>query len=120
MRNYVMLFLSNLAFGLGIIALALGMAFLIWSYRTQALGVILARITGVVITLLSLLFILHTYYYGIRYSISQSNSATNTRVHISKKPIMQRPEIQQQIQEPKNQIQQEPEIKRTIPRAQPV
>jgi predicted membrane protein len=115
-----MFFLFNLAFGLGIIALALGMAFLIWSYRTQALGVILARITGFVITLLSLLFIFHTYYYGMKYRITQLSSAANTQVHTSKKPIMQHPEMQQQIQEPKNQIQQEPEIKRTIPRAQPV
>lgn len=61
------MFLMDLAFAVGLIAFGVGIAFLIWSYRSEGAGVALAKVAGYVITLLAVLGILCTTYYGTKY-----------------------------------------------------
>lgn len=62
-----MMFLLDLAFANELLALGLGIAFLVWGYRSQGAGVGLAKTGGYVITILAILGLLCTSYYGTQY-----------------------------------------------------
>lgn len=61
------MFALDLSFAVELIALGLGVAFLIWASRNEGNGIGLARFTGFLITLLALFGLLCTSYYGINY-----------------------------------------------------
>ena len=61
------MFLLDLAFAVELMALALGVTFLIWASRNEGNGIGLARFTGFLITLLAIFGLLCTSYYGINY-----------------------------------------------------
>jgi len=62
-----MVFLFDLAFAVELLALGLGFAFLIYSYRNKGVGVALGKVAGYTITILAALSLLCTTYYGFKY-----------------------------------------------------
>ena len=62
-----MMFLLDLAFAMELIALGLGISMLIWAYRNEGAGVALGKVFGYVISILAVLALLCTSYYGTQY-----------------------------------------------------
>ena len=59
-----MMFLLDLAFATGLIALGVGVVFLVWAYRNDGAGIALARVFGYIITIAAMFVLLCTTYYG--------------------------------------------------------
>lgn len=62
-----MMFLLNLAAAVGLLALGMGVAFLVWASRNQGAGQFLAMSFGYIITVLAVIGMLCVSYYGISY-----------------------------------------------------
>ena len=62
-----MMFLLDLAFAMELIALGLGVGFLIWAYRTEGVGVAVAKVFGYIITIAAVSVLLCTSFYGVKY-----------------------------------------------------
>lgn len=62
-----MMFLLDLAFAAEILALGVGLAFLVWACQNQGAGKRLAKFSGCLITILALTGMLCTSYYGLSY-----------------------------------------------------
>ena len=62
-----MKFLLDLAFAVELLAVGLGVAFLIWGYRNQGVGIALAKVTGYFITILAVIALLCSCAFGFKY-----------------------------------------------------
>ena len=62
-----MMFMLDMAFATQLLALGLGTALLIWAYRNKGVGVAFAKAIGYIITVLALLTMLCSLYYGFKY-----------------------------------------------------
>lgn len=62
-----MMFLLDIAFVLGLIALGVGIAFIVWSARNEGAGVAVAKVFGYIITIAAAFALLCTSYYGTLY-----------------------------------------------------
>lgn len=62
-----MMFLLDFAFATVLIALGIGIAFLIWAYRNDGVGITLGKVFGYIITIAAVISLLCTSYYGITY-----------------------------------------------------
>jgi hypothetical protein len=62
-----MMFLLDLAFAIEFIAFGVGMAFLVWAYRNDGVGIALAKVAGYIITIAAVIGISCTSYYGMKY-----------------------------------------------------
>ncbi len=62
------MFLSHISFALELIAIAMGVSFLIWSLRTEGAGTSFAKAMGVIIIVLAVFDLLCTVYSTILYS----------------------------------------------------
>ncbi len=63
----MMMFLLDLAFANELIAMAVGVALLVWAFRNDGAGVKLARVFGYIITIAAVLGALCTSYFGSMY-----------------------------------------------------
>ena len=61
------MFQADLAFTAELIAIGVGAAFIIWAYRSEGAGLVLAKIVGYVILILAILTLLCTTYYATNY-----------------------------------------------------
>ena len=61
------MFQADLAFTVELLAIGLGVAFIIWSLRSEGAGVVTAKITGYFILILAVATLLCTSYYTLRY-----------------------------------------------------
>lgn len=62
-----MKFLFDLTFSIELIALGVGVAFLIWGYRNEGYTAGLGKVTGYIITILAALCLIWTAIYGLGY-----------------------------------------------------
>ena len=62
-----MMFLLDLAFAVELIALGVGVGFLVWAYRHDRAGIALAKVFGYIITIAAVLALSCTTYYGTNY-----------------------------------------------------
>ncbi|AWN72383.1 hypothetical protein LEAN103870_12780 [Legionella anisa] len=62
-----MMFLFHIAITMGFIAFILSISLLIWGLRHQGAGVSLAKVLGSLIAVLSVIGVLCSGYYGIKY-----------------------------------------------------
>lgn len=61
------MFLFHIAYALGLIALAVGIIMIAWSLRNEGKGVGLVKIFGYIISIIAIIAMLCTTYYGILY-----------------------------------------------------
>lgn len=61
------MFLSHIGFALELIAIAIGVSFLIWSLRNEGAGTVLAKVIGIVIVVLAVIDLLCTAYSSVLY-----------------------------------------------------
>lgn len=62
-----MMFVMHLAFSLALITLAFGVCLYIWSLQNKGPGNVVAKFFGVAIIVLTILGMLCTWYYGVKY-----------------------------------------------------
>ena len=82
------MFALDLAFAVELIALGLGITFLIWASRNEGKGVTLARFTGFFITLMALFGLLCTSYYGINYWVKGYFKSPSAHMLIMQQKMM--------------------------------
>ncbi|OGT54459.1 MAG: hypothetical protein A3F17_07655 [Gammaproteobacteria bacterium RIFCSPHIGHO2_12_FULL_41_15] len=63
-----MMFLFNLALAVQLITLGLGVMMLVWAYRTQGVGIAVARVFGYIITIAAAFLLICTVFHGMKYS----------------------------------------------------
>lgn len=81
-----MMFLLDLAYGVEVLALGMGFAFLVWATQSQGEGQALAKTSGYIIAVLALLGILCTTYYGLSYWFRGHFTEPMSSMLISSKP----------------------------------
>lgn len=62
-----MIFLTDTAFAIELIALSLGAGLLIWALRNQGKGIVLGKVIGSLVLILSIFMLLCTTYSGLKY-----------------------------------------------------
>lgn len=92
-----MMFLLDLAFAAELIALGVGVGFLVWAYRNEGAGIALAKVFGYIITIAATLGLLCTIYYGTTYW-SQGYFKTPMASMVTKQHMMQPHPMMQQKQ----------------------
>lgn len=58
------MFLFNLTFCIGLLAMGFGIGILIWAYRNDGVGIVIAKVFGYIITLGAIFSLLCTMYMG--------------------------------------------------------
>tara|TARA_R110000868_G_scaffold340212_1_gene600881 strand:+ start:11426 stop:11695 length:270 start_codon:yes stop_codon:yes gene_type:complete len=61
------MFQADLAFAVELIAISIGVAFIIWSYRNEGAGILAAKYLGYFVLILGAISIICTTYYSIKY-----------------------------------------------------
>lgn len=84
-----MMFLLDLAFAAELIALGVGVAYIIWSLRNNGAGVKMARVFGYIIAIAAMVGMLCTSYYGISYWWKGYFKSPNAPTLLMKKEMME-------------------------------
>lgn len=84
-----MMFLLDLAFAIELIALGVGVGFLIWAYRNDGAGVGAAKVFGYIITIAAAFVLLCTSYYGAVYWVKGYFKSPMTPMLMMKQQMMQ-------------------------------
>lgn len=77
-----MMFLLDIAFGVELLALGLGAAFLIWSLRNQGKGIVAAKCCGIIILFLSIGALICTSFYGTTYWLKGYFKSPSLHKHV--------------------------------------
>lgn len=92
-----MMFLLDLAFAVELIAIGVGIGFLIWAYRNEGAAVALAKVFGYVIAILAFCALLCTSYYGLSYwakgyfKLSMAPMLMMNQQMMQQKPMLMQP-----------------------------
>lgn len=95
-----MMFLLDLAFAIELIALGVGVAFLVWAYRSEGAGIALARVFGYIITISAVFVLLCTTYYGTSYwAQGYFKSPMAPMLMMKQKMMRDNPEMMQRVKQ---------------------
>ena len=96
-----MTFLVDLAFAVELLAFGLGIAFLIWGYRSKGVGVGLAKVVGYIIAIAAVLGLSCTTFYGSKYwSAGYFSSPVASHILLKKKMLHRHPMIIHRMKRP--------------------
>lgn len=98
-----MIFLLTLAFSAALIALGVGVAFIVWGYRNEGVAVTLACVFGYIITILAGVVLLSLSYFGVSYA-SQDYFRTHAVAQTMSHETMQCP-MMKKMQKMKQEMQ---------------
>ncbi len=80
--------MSNLTFAVELLAFGLGIAFLVWAYRNEGVGVRLSKVVGYIIAIAAVLSIVCTSVHSVRYGKGYFSSQSTPPHLIMKKQMI--------------------------------